>query len=175
MPRDLELSSLEGKGAAPCAVGIPDLYSLTSMFMVLAHFWQLRPSFPLEFAWSWRESVDTTRTDVAYAKCLRNIVRLSFHVHYRVENLQHCFQAQYYVLIFPLFNVQEDEVVYLSLLLDVINLIERVLFEYLKWKLLDGIGQVEQQPKVNNLVFTNVREIQIRTARFSMKTIFANS
>lgn len=45
MLHDLELSSLEGKGAAPCAVGIPDLYSLTSMFMVLAHFWQLRPSF----------------------------------------------------------------------------------------------------------------------------------
>lgn len=175
MLHDLELSFLEGKGAAPCAVGITDLYSLTSMFMVLAHFWKLSPSFPLEFAWSWRESVDTTRTDVAYAKCLRNIVGLSFHVHYRVENLQHCFQAQYYVLIFPLFNVQEDEVVYLSLLLDVINLIERVLFEYLKWKLLDGIGQVEQQPKVNNLVFTNVREIKIRTARFSMKTIFANS
>lgn len=94
--------------------------------MVLAYFWQPGPSFPLEFVWSWLESVDTTWTDVLHAKCLQNIVSLSFNVHYSVENLQHYLKTKYDVLIFALFNVQEDEVVYLCLLLDVINLIKRV-------------------------------------------------
>lgn len=66
------------------------------------------------------------------AECLQNIVSLSFHVHYCVENMQHCLKTKYDVLIFALFNVQEDEVVYLCLLLTVINLIKRVFFDYVE-------------------------------------------
>lgn len=83
-----ELSSLEGKEAAPCAVGISDQYSLhrPRFSWYSLTYWQPGPSFPLEFVWSWRESVDTTWTTLRSASKISSALVFTFIIVLRICN-----------------------------------------------------------------------------------------